>query len=309
MFLINTFANACALKWNQKMFIDDRAGPGGPLGYWMLHYSNFYKVGTDSAAIVNTWLQDGLLVSVFVRLISPSTDLCAQLYRFYIICARNLGYPWLATVPCLLYLSSVGISLVFTFQVSQPQANIWQHSTTDYAVIYCALCVALNVILTGSICVRLIVQRNSLRVGETTADAGQQYFSIAMIIIESASLCSVTQLITAVFIATKSPLQNIALGVLGPAQCIAPLLIIYRIAQGRAYEDELRRQFSSEGTEYSQGSHQKSFSNMTPSYASRRPSRVDSLMLARPTIIPEDEEFGLNIMDEIEKTSGPPSPV
>ena len=83
-----------------------------------------------------------------------------------------------------------------------------------FGVPYFSLSVALNIVLTLAIAVRLLMMRRSV-VSSLGPEHAKMYISVTSMMIESAALYSITGLIFIVSYAVNSNVQNLALPVLG----------------------------------------------------------------------------------------------
>lgn len=110
LFTISSVGNGLQFKLAEMIWIDDRNYPGGPSAYAVTGSHNSVAIVGNAVYIANTWLQDGLLV----RATMPSVALSLtrlftnQLYRFWII----FGHSYAAVlVPTLMFLAAVGMFL------------------------------------------------------------------------------------------------------------------------------------------------------------------------------------------------------
>ncbi|KAK7472489.1 hypothetical protein VKT23_000604 [Stygiomarasmius scandens] len=92
----------------------------------------------------------------------------------------------------------------------------------------------LNVILTIFIVGRLLYARYRIK-SSLGSRYGQNYLSVASMLVESAALYSIWALVFLITYARGSAAQNILLPPLGQIQAIAPLLILTRVISGRAW--------------------------------------------------------------------------
>lgn len=217
LFILGNIGNGTNIKWGEMTFIDNRNYPGGPGAYNVAQSTNPVAVICNSVYIVNSWLQDTLLI-----------------YRFWVIWGRNYR---LLILPVLLFLASFVLSSMLMAELSRPGETIWSTISVNLAIPYWSISIALNVILTLCIAGRLFYVRLQLRHIMGAAPM-TLYVSVSAMLIESASLYSINGIIFIVSYGINSPVQNLALPLLGQTQSIAPLLIIYRVAQGRAWSHE-----------------------------------------------------------------------
>lgn len=145
------------------------------------------------------------------------------------------------------------MGIIALFQASQPGANLWTHVTVNFLIPFFSLSISLNIIVTAMIVGFLMSHRRSIQatIGKQHA---KQYTSIIAMVVESAALYTIFSVIFIITYGRNSPAQNLFLPVLGQVQCIAPLLILLRVASGRAYSGATSRavhsgsmQFSSNG--------------------------------------------------------------
>ncbi|KAG6902743.1 hypothetical protein C0995_012407 [Termitomyces sp. Mi166 len=104
---------------------------------------------------------------------------------------------------------------------------------------YYVISLSVNIVITILITIRLLLYRR--RMLNTLPDAVEQasdYVSLATIMIESAALYSVLSLIFIITYAIGNPLNQTFLTAASCGQQIAGFLIIYRVAQGRAWDQD-----------------------------------------------------------------------
>ncbi|KAF8209506.1 hypothetical protein K438DRAFT_1711790 [Mycena galopus ATCC 62051] len=216
LFALGNIGNATTIVFVQKSFIDDRDYPGGPGAYFVEQSTNWSAIVSNAAYIVNTWFQDGFL-----------------LYRFWIIWSRNY---YIVVVPALAFLTSMILSAVLIAELCQPGGSFWTDISMKLAIPYWAISISMTVILTALIAGRLLFMRyrlDKLLGGRTSTP----YVTIIAMLVESAALYSINGIIFLVSYGVNSPSQNLWMPLLGQTQSIAPLLIILRVAQGRAWSD------------------------------------------------------------------------
>ncbi|CAL1697904.1 unnamed protein product [Somion occarium] len=215
--VLGSIGAGTSLKINQEAFVNNCNFPGGPSAYNILEYGVAYNVVGTGAYIMNTWLQDGLL-----------------LYRFYIIWG---AFWWLMIVPILLMLVSIIMSCFLLAQLARPGATLWETSSVNFALTYWSTSIATTILLTLLIVARLMYARYRMR---KAMGPGHQasYLSVAAMLVESASLYAVFALVFIITYARGSSVNYLLFGPLGQVQSIAPLLITLRVSQGRAATKE-----------------------------------------------------------------------
>ncbi|KAJ7074796.1 hypothetical protein C8F01DRAFT_1361360 [Mycena amicta] len=217
MFLLATVAFATNAKFNEMQYIDERAIPGGPNAFSMLYYNSFFNMFAFIAYIIMGWMTNGLM-----------------LWRFLLIWGNNY---WLALFPAVMLLGIVTSSLLLVTSLFLIASPFWAAQTVRFGICYWSLSISLNTILTLGIIIRILVAGRHIQdvLGE---DHSKRYVSIAAMLIESAALYAIWSLVFLICYARNTPLQNILLSSLGQVQGIAPLLILFRVAQGRAWTQD-----------------------------------------------------------------------
>ncbi|KZV85722.1 hypothetical protein EXIGLDRAFT_725534 [Exidia glandulosa HHB12029] len=210
LFVVSSVGNGLQLKMAELGFIGYRNYPGPKAGW---EAGNQLVIACNAVYVVNTWLQDGLL-----------------LYRFRVI----VGGPLLLMfLPALMFAGTVGVGCVLIFILTRPGVVLWASISTKLLTAYFSISIAFNLILTLAIVGKLVTTRH--RASKAVTSMGQ-YTSVSAMFIESACLYSACGVILLVALGLKSAaLQNLILPTLSQAQSIAPVLIIMRVAQGQAW--------------------------------------------------------------------------
>jgi len=214
LFTLGTITVSAKTKFYQLMWIDDRDIAGGPPSWILNHYNNPVETLADASYITANFLADGALI-----------------YRLYVVWNNSL---LIIIVPVLGFLASTAFSILTLFQSERPGANLWTHTTVQFAVPYWSMTIAINATMTLAIAYRLMSMRRRV----TTmlgAEHARTYTSVVAMIVESAAVYSVTGLVFIICYARKSNVQNLVLPILDQVVCIAPELILLRVACGRAW--------------------------------------------------------------------------
>ncbi|KAJ7107805.1 hypothetical protein C8R44DRAFT_528948, partial [Mycena epipterygia] len=201
-------------KFNQQTYIDDRNIPGGPNAFTVQFFGGPINFSSFFSYVVMSWLADGLV-----------------LWRFTMIFGNNY---WLSLFPGLMFTGSIASSLSLAISVSKSSDTFWGTKSVQFGIAYWSLSISLNVILTCSIAGRIWLVRHRTKALGTQSNSGQ-YVSITAMLIESAALYAIWGLVFLICYARNTPFQNILLPPLGQVQGIAPLLILFRVAKGRAW--------------------------------------------------------------------------
>jgi len=218
LFACGTIGTASGIKMAELSYIDNRNIPHGPNAFGGQFAYLPVSVMGFVAFNLAVWLQDGYL-----------------LYRFLVIWDWN----WLMfIIPAILYLTSVGLSIVTMFMFANPNVNLWEDQG-GLAIFtpFWAISIILNVSLTGLITARLLYLRSTVRKVLGIAHSNM-YTSISALLIESAALYTVFALAYVITFALKNAAQNIVIPILTLLSSIAPMLITYRVANGRAWTSQ-----------------------------------------------------------------------
>lgn len=105
---------------------------------------------------------------------------------------------------------SQALSIVTVIQTALPGSNLWTHTAYNFAIPYWSISVAVNIVLTAVIVVRIVLVRKEL-VAVLGAEYARQYTSLIAIVIESALLYSVSSIMFLIAFAFNSNVQNLVL--------------------------------------------------------------------------------------------------
>lgn len=153
------------------------------------------------------------------------------MFRFYCIFGRSLWWIW---PPSFLYVSSLGRFTTFILhsgalnfcvkvtgslalnQLSTPGTTQQTNKLTNWLVVYRTVSLSLGVIVTSSIIARLLYVHR--RMGTAFRSPRSPYLGVVAMLVESASLDTVSTLVYIVTVGINSPLQNVFLPILGQVQ-------------------------------------------------------------------------------------------
>ncbi|KAJ7496731.1 hypothetical protein FB451DRAFT_201973 [Mycena latifolia] len=223
MLLIESLFVAVQARTVQMIYIDNRNYPGGPWAFFL---------ATQSAA-VNVIFYATLFLLTFL------SDLLV-LWRCWVIwsAAGSRTIAWAAiTFPSIVLLASFVMGTLWTLQSSQPTLSMYSKLPMAYGTAYYAISLGANILLTLLITGRLVAYRRTL-LESLPPDLARHYISLGTVIVESAALYSVFSVLFLVTYAIGNPTNQIWLGVASAAQQIANLLIIYRLAEGSAWQQD-----------------------------------------------------------------------
>jgi len=214
---ISTLYMVAQARTVQDMYIDNRNYPGGPWAYFLATQYLAENVIFCSTLFVLTFLSDLLI-----------------LWRCWVIwtSAGRLTAYLVVAIPGLMTLASFALGTLWTLQSANFGLYTW--SSISIGTAYYAVSLGVNIILTALIVIRLLLYRRQLRT-LLPEDRAWHYVSVSAIMVESAALYSVLALAFIVSYAVNHPINQIFLGSASSAQQIAGYLIIYRLAEGKAW--------------------------------------------------------------------------
>jgi len=194
------------MEYTEDMYVYDRNYPGGPFAYSLIPFTPELRAATVSFVVINA-LGDAVFM-----------------FRCYLVWDRS---KLVMIFPVLIYCASVVCS-IFTVITS---------AALNFTLPYFGLSTGLNLFLTIMICGKLLWARKSIMV-VLGKEHAKLYTSVAAMIVESALLNAVVSTVSIVLVAVVSTAANISLGTQSQVMCISPMLILIRVARGRAYSKE-----------------------------------------------------------------------
>ncbi|KAG2090626.1 uncharacterized protein F5147DRAFT_764413 [Suillus discolor] len=217
-FILSTLFMAGLADFTQLAFIQYRNYPGGP--------SAFENVSmpmdniTDVCGFLTMILSDGLVV-----------------WRCMVIYRGCMVPMWIIMFfPCLMFAASIGMGIIWLLQVTN-SASYFSSTNVDYTIPFFTLSLALNIIITIVIVLRLLTYRH--RISKVLGSSyGAQYTSIAAMIVESAALYSTFSVAFLTLFGLNNPISETFLVSLSQVQIIAMMLIVFRVAQGNGWSQD-----------------------------------------------------------------------
>ncbi|KAF4564829.1 hypothetical protein EYR40_011002 [Pleurotus pulmonarius] len=208
----------------QLSFIDYRLYPGGPARFEVDFFSQPVDAMANIAAAFANWLSEGLMC-----------------WRCIVIYSDGDRFLWLKKgIPLVLYLSELVLGTLWMIQVSRPSSSLWTPSTigsVNFTTPYLVLSFSLNVLSTLAIAGRLLYYRSRLTrvLGK---DGGKRYIGMVAMVVESAALfCGLVIMVFVTYV-MDHPLQNTFFQLFGIAQMIPSLMIVHRVAAGKAWTND-----------------------------------------------------------------------
>ncbi|KAG0699117.1 hypothetical protein DFH29DRAFT_938111 [Suillus ampliporus] len=213
LFVVGTVYVVFNAQITQMGFINNRLYPGGPGAYEEATSS----APLNTAFVVSDWCADILMIWR-----------CTVVYRDTKIHRIIIG------LGSILFLGAVICGTLWLVIVSTPAqaASGWM----SFSLLFPYLCfsLAINIFISLLTVIRLLYHRH--RISKVLGSGhGAIYASFAAMIIESAAIYSICSLLYLIPYALNSPIAYAFMQLLGEAQVIAPLLIIYRVAEGKAW--------------------------------------------------------------------------
>ncbi|KJA28373.1 hypothetical protein HYPSUDRAFT_129120 [Hypholoma sublateritium FD-334 SS-4] len=226
---IETIFSAVQARTVQVIYIDNRNYPGGPWAYFLATQNLPINVMFYATLFILTFLSDLLI-----------------LWRCWIIwggSGTRISYA-VVSFPLILVIASFAMGTLWTLQSSQPGLSLYSALPMAYGTSYYVISLSVNILLTVLITVRLVMYRRKIS-KILPSIHGNHYLSLAAIFVESAALYSIIALAFIISYAVNNPINQIFLSMASSAQQIAGYLIVYRLAEGRAWN---KSTFEFEGT-------------------------------------------------------------
>ncbi|KAF7966356.1 hypothetical protein HWV62_38957 [Athelia sp. TMB] len=212
MFSLGTIFVGVTLHGLQQGLIDYRNFPGGPVAFWSAQYALPLTVLANACATISSWLADALL-------------------------------RWVIAFPILMYLADMSMGTMMLWQACRPNSTLWTAHTLDWGMAYFTIMISLNVFLTTLISLRILYHRRQvIKACPGAEEHAAPYTSIVALLVESSALLAVFGLLFLGPYAKGSHISNIFLPILTQVQIIAPLLIIKRVMERRAWTTETANQ-------------------------------------------------------------------
>ncbi|KAJ7642039.1 hypothetical protein FB45DRAFT_826301 [Roridomyces roridus] len=223
-FILASLFQGSIAKFVQLAFIENRNYPGGPAGF----EANEFSIPVDRlgnvAFVLTNWFSDALVVW---RCMVIYTDCGVPLY---IVMA----------VPCLMFLASMALGILWLIQICT-SSPFGIFTALNWTIPYFSLSLALNILVTIAITVRLYMfRRRGAKV--FGRNYGSQYTSVAAMLVESAFLYSSFSILFLVPFGMNNPLSQIFLQALSQVQTISTLLIVFRTAQGKVWKNNTQHE-------------------------------------------------------------------
>ncbi|PIL31172.1 hypothetical protein GSI_05869 [Ganoderma sinense ZZ0214-1] len=263
LLVAQTIYSITQVWFTQDIYIENQRYPGGPFKYFFVHQD-------DTADVI---------AYVTLCIVILMCDILV-LWRCWVVWTaldHRLGYLVVAFPACMI-LASLVMGTFWIIKSVEPGNTLYSPLPQQLGIAYFSLSLGVNVILTTLIVARLLAFRRA-NIAFLPPEHAQQYLSTAAVVIESASLYSVFAIVFIVTYGLSAPSNVILLGcaqasqvrlrllplpssLLPPpssctvtagrgqgadatdlAQQVATYLIVYRVAEGKAWsKDTLNEQ-------------------------------------------------------------------
>ncbi|EMD34971.1 hypothetical protein CERSUDRAFT_124979 [Gelatoporia subvermispora B] len=209
--------NICMnMHYAELAWIDERDYPGGPLAFLLQQESLTTATVGNSASIIATFLAQGLLI-----------------IRVHIVWRKW----YILVIPVCMWLASAAMSALFTTQAALPNSSIWANGTRNFAVPFWSLSMSLNILLTILLAIKLLYMRRII-VATIGPQHGKMYTDITAMIIECALPYALVSLVFIVLYGIGNTAETLFLPLLAQVECITPMLVLLRVARGRAWSHD-----------------------------------------------------------------------
>jgi len=214
LFILVTIDICANAVWGEELWISSRNKPGGIPEFIATQVSVWYETLGSTSVVAMIFMGDALLI-----------------YRLFIIYDSNYA---LIVIPCLTWCAAFALAIIQLVISGKPGGNFFNGKTIDFGTPYYTLTIALNIIITTLICLRLFYFSRRIK-HILGPDGAKTYTGIAAILIESAAPYSLVGLMFLIPYARQSG-TAIAFGqVWAKMTCLSPQLIILRVISGTAW--------------------------------------------------------------------------
>jgi len=216
LFPLTTVAFAAKFKYAEALYLALPNFPGTMDDYWEVHSVDLTNIMSQACVTMIPWFGDGIM-----------------LYRLMVI----WNYEWTVLVlPMLLYLTRIGLSIPILIGLTRPDANVAR--TTLYMTVFYCLCLSLNIVTSGMIIIRLYLMRHKAEKVLGTLQASLYNSAITMFV-ESGSFFTIWSMVYMISRTRHSWVQDIFLQPYSYIIAVTRMLIILRMAQGRAWSKDI----------------------------------------------------------------------
>ncbi|KZT10352.1 uncharacterized protein LAESUDRAFT_421856 [Laetiporus sulphureus 93-53] len=216
-FVLATAGIASQLRLQYAMFFDGSVCLHGVAVYLHEQCQSPLTIVTTVMYLLLNWTSAGLL-----------------LYRFYVIFNKSIIA---LTVAIISILALILVASTHMRDLACITSDLWTDTPMGAGIACIALSLALHILLTFAIVVRILDIRRMI-IRYSTKRHGKLYISIVTVLIESELLYTIVAIFALVVFAVKSPIQTALLPLLGQMQAIPALMITLRALEGRFILEE-----------------------------------------------------------------------
>ncbi|KAJ3557093.1 hypothetical protein NM688_g1660 [Phlebia brevispora] len=216
IFAASTIFQGAGMKVAQDSFVYDPSISDGPQAYEVTHFSRSINILANAMIIILCFFSDALLLWC-----------CTVIYR-------SLSIPnfYGAFIVCMFWCSEFAIGTLFLTQISSPSGTLW--TSINFNLAFWSLSLAINIIATTLISARILYCRHYIR-RLLNHKPEVYYTSIVAVMVESALFYTAFLLLYIILFALNNPVESVFVQPIAFAQTIASMMIIYRVAQGKAW--------------------------------------------------------------------------
>ncbi|PPR06714.1 hypothetical protein CVT24_013034 [Panaeolus cyanescens] len=230
MFALGTVYCAVNSRITQLAYVNFRNFPGGPAAFAVFVFSTPINIAGAAAFFITSWMNDALLV-----------------WRLWVL-YRGSRYATLITgFALIMYLGTFSMGMVTLIESVLPTQSFWSAIAIKFALAYYALTTSYTIVITGLMIARILMVRRAFIKATGRREYGTQYLSIAAMLIESSALYTIWGIIFLGLYIVNHPVQFVFLASLSEVQIIAPLLIIYRVSIGKAWQSDTTQTLTAGG--------------------------------------------------------------
>ncbi|KAF9224916.1 hypothetical protein BS17DRAFT_879697 [Gyrodon lividus] len=231
IFALGTIYVAFNNQITQLGFVNNRDYPGGPSAF----EENTSSPPLNTAFVLSNWCADSLMIWRCI-VVYRDTKFHALIAAFgFLMFIASVGtYP---PSPIQLTPYNFPTGSLWVIIVSRPVQSASGWMSFSFLFPYISVSLAINILISILTVTRLLYHR--ARISRVLGPGhGMIYATGAAMIVESASVYSICSLLYLIPYGARSQLANSFMQILGEAQIIAPLLIIYRVSEGKAWTHE-----------------------------------------------------------------------
>ncbi|KAF9562253.1 hypothetical protein CPC08DRAFT_634288 [Agrocybe pediades] len=217
MVLLNTIDVSTNAFWGEDMWITYRDKPGGVSQFITTEVSVWYETWGSAAVVGSVFLGDALLI-----------------YRLFLVYGRR---SVVVVFPIIAYIAGLVLAIQQLVVAGKPDGDFFGLDSIKFAVSYYSITITLNIVLTVFICMRLSTMSKWFT-NTLGKENGKVYSTAAAMLVESAAPYSILGLMYLIPFSRQDGIGILFGQLWSKMSGIAPLLIILRVVNGRAWSDD-----------------------------------------------------------------------